>query len=212
MSLSWGSGDVFRSLFLVGDRLYRCTGRALSPSEALCLLKKFPELVPYIGSGEHYVLEDVVIGNERADLVVVEPRRKSRVVLYLFFFKWYSYGSGVEDFDSPAEVYSAIGFDLENIDEVVGRLRDLGLCRKKWARELKRRIKALLGVKRLIVDDVYAIIVVDKLTSRFIEIINGLNDLIDAYVDAISLTEYRLWNSTRLVASELYTWRTLDGF
>lgn len=72
---------------------------------------------------------------------------------------------------------------------------------------MKRKLKSLLGTRRLVIEDIYALVVVNELTERFIQVIDAVNDLVDIYIDALEITGYRLENSEKIILTNLYTWR-----
>lgn len=128
-------------------------------------------------------------------------------MLHLVFLKWFKYGSHVEKYGSPGDLYEEIGFDIKMLDELIDRLLYLRTCRKKWARELKNKLKKAFSIKGIVIANVYTYIVVDILTNKFIQIIDSINDLIDPYIVALSITTYKHQDHDRIVLVSIYMWR-----
>jgi len=205
--LAWDLGKTIVSLYHLNNKLEPAQELKLKPTDVLDLIKKEPHLIPYIKTDNYCIFENISIGNRKVDLIIAEVHGKSGIVLYLIFFKWFKYGRRSEKYRAPGKLYEEIGFDLEMLDEMINPLYTLGKCKKKWARELKNKLKEAFNIKRVVITDVYAIIVVDKLTNKFVQIIDSINDLIDPYIDALSIMAYKHQDHDKIVLVSLYTWR-----
>jgi len=205
--LTWDPGKIIVNLYHINNKLEPIQELKLKPKDILELIRKEPRLIPYVKTNNYRVFEDIFIENTKVDLIIAEAHGKSGIALYLIFFKWFKYGRLSEKYRSPGEIYGEIGFDMEMLDEVINPLYTLGKCKKKWARELKNKLKSAFNMKRLVITDIYAIIVVDRLTNEFIQIIDSLNDLIDPYIDALSITVYKHRDHDKIVLVSLYSWR-----
>ncbi|NPA05199.1 MAG: hypothetical protein GXO09_03805 [Crenarchaeota archaeon] len=172
------------------------------------LLKRSPGVIPFIEQPEKcFVLENVAVEDDKVDLLVVEPGpRRASPDLYLVYLRWYRYGSRFEAY-SADEAYWEIGHDIEAASDSVAAVGEMGSSREQWALELKRRIKERLGVKRLSVGEVYMIAVFDELPASIIGMMDYVNDVVGAYVDAMQIQLFRGRGGCEMAVSSIYTWR-----
>ncbi len=122
----------------------------------------------------------------------------------MVFLKWFKYGLNADLIKSFEEAYSLIGHELECINEVVASVLFLGSRRERWARELGSRLRKVVWVKRLHINDVYALVVVDELTNEFIMMMNAVNEVTDAYIDALEIRKFRARDGKEILLARLY--------
>jgi len=204
--MPWAVGAWETNVHILREKAEPCTRSTLSQEDAHLLIKNNPHLIPSVTSRKCLVLEDVMIEDNVVDLLIAEPSKRG-VVLHLVFLKWFDYGDVVELTESFDEAYSLIGRDLEYIDLIVASALFLGSERASWARRLKDKLRSWLGRKRVRVEKVYAVVVVNALTKAFVQIINAVNDLTDAYVDALEISEYVTRSGEKIVVTHMFTWR-----
>ncbi len=185
------SDSFFKMFSIVDGKLGFYEEKVLSLDEVRNVLLRFPCVLPFTSSKRCYVLRNVPLNGRFADLVIV-VKEKGGLDFYVPYFNWYSAGSTVETtYPSAQKAYWDLGVQIEDVDE---ELMDLSYklreSKSKQARELKNSIRELLGVKRIKVNNVIAVIVVDKLTKTFEELIDAINEMTDMLIYAMELRAY----------------------
>ena len=213
--MPWGIGGWYTALYDLGGKGELINEVFINSDEVREVIKKYPWVIPYI-SPRHkcFVFENVRVEDSVIDLVIAEiqKKRRSRPIIYLVFLNWFVYGSNIDFAGSFEEAYSEIGRELEYIDELVTFIKFLSQYKSKWAHQLRSRLKRVLGVRRLGIDDVYALVVVDELTNEFIMIMNAVNEITDAYIDTLEIRKFRACGGREILLTRLYTWRDLLNF
>jgi len=189
------------------DRLVHYREVTLSREEVREILLKYPCVLPFTSSKRCYVLRNVPLNGKFADPIIV-VREKSGLDFYVLYFNWYGIGSTVETtYSSAQKAYWDLGVQIEGVDEELMDLSyKLRKSKSKQARKLKNFIRELLGVKRIKVNNVLAVIVVDKLTKTFEELIDAVNEITDTLIYAMEIKAYCKNNKECAYISHGYEW------
>ncbi len=183
--------------------------RRLPKDKARKIISDNPYIIPFIKSSICHVFspKDLRFLRRLADLVVVE-RISNSLKIYLIYFTWYSLGSRIRKlYESPAEAYWSIGTRIENIDEIAWNLSYKLLdSHSKSIIEFKDRIRQALGLRRVRIYGIEAIIVVDEISTDFKELIDAVNEITDTLISALEIKAYCVSNDDCIYISRGYTW------
>ena len=188
------------------DKLVHYRETPLTMDEVKEIIIKYPSILPFTRSKHCCVLRYVPLKEKYVDPVIV-VKEKGGLDLYALYFDWYEMGSNAETaYPSLQEAYWSLGVQIEDVDEELPYLSyEIWKSKSKQVRELRKTIREKLGIKRIKVNDAIAVIVVDKLTNRFKEVIDAVNEITDTLVYAMELKAYRK-NKEHIYIAQGYEW------
>jgi len=177
----------FKMFSIVNGKLGFYEEKILSLDEVRNVLVRFPCVLPFTSSRQCCVLRDVVLDSRVAEFVIV-VRERGGFDVYVPFFDWYGMGGVVEDRE---EAFWGLEEQMELIDDEIIELEyKLRRSRSKQADKLRRSIRDAFGIKRVRINNVVAVVVVNRLSEAFKKVVDAVNEIIDTVVYAMEMKAY----------------------